>query len=250
MSLGQTRREWLHLFTWGTAISLTGQPWSAGLTMHASPAADPDEGRVRIRVIDFPALNEVMGSIRLSFNPLTPGQFPDGHFYPFVITRRSATQVVVLDTRCTHANCAVSAFDSRLGVMSCPCHGSRFDMLGRVVRSPAVSPLAVYSSTFDGSTIEFQVPGLGYAIDVNELFQDDAESMRLRISFKTQPKVQYVLRFKETLDQPWRSVFYAVSEFSMVDREIITGSGDMVTVYVERTAGQGYFNVATRLRIL
>jgi cytochrome b6-f complex iron-sulfur subunit len=45
--------------------------------------------------------------------------------------------------RCTHLGCEVRADD---GGLACPCHGSRFDLRGRVTRGPArtdLAPLAV-----------------------------------------------------------------------------------------------------------
>ncbi|MFF3916240.1 FAD-dependent oxidoreductase [Streptomyces sp. NPDC001852] len=45
-----------------------------------------------------------------------------------------------LSARCTHLGCLV-AFNRAERAWECPCHGSRFDVDGRVVQGPAVRPL-------------------------------------------------------------------------------------------------------------
>ncbi|MBI5584893.1 MAG: ubiquinol-cytochrome c reductase iron-sulfur subunit [Deltaproteobacteria bacterium] len=42
--------------------------------------------------------------------------------------------------RCTHLGCR-PALDPSSGLLVCPCHGSRFDLQGRVVKGPAERPL-------------------------------------------------------------------------------------------------------------
>lgn len=50
---------------------------------------------------------------------------------------------------CTHLGCTV---ETRLDGFACPCHGSRFDLQGRVTRGPAAQPLKVLRTeiTADG----------------------------------------------------------------------------------------------------
>ena len=50
---------------------------------------------------------------------------------------------------CTHLGCTV---ESKPDGFTCPCHGSRFDMLGKVKRGPAARPLAALrlETTTDG----------------------------------------------------------------------------------------------------
>ena len=58
-----------------------------------------------------------------------------------------------VDGKCTHAGCLV-AFQTAPGganVLSCPCHGSVFDLSGAVEHGPAKRPLTAYTVTVNGA---------------------------------------------------------------------------------------------------
>ena len=53
----------------------------------------------------------------------------DGHLYAF-------------DDRCTHTGCSLSKGTLHGTTVTCPCHGSKFDVTsGAVLRGPATRPL-------------------------------------------------------------------------------------------------------------
>jgi cytochrome b6-f complex iron-sulfur subunit len=52
---------------------------------------------------------------------------------------RSGQGFIALSLVCPHLGCTV---ESRPDGFACPCHGSRFDSQGRLVRGPAAKPLA------------------------------------------------------------------------------------------------------------
>jgi cytochrome b6-f complex iron-sulfur subunit len=56
---------------------------------------------------------------------------------PAVVTR-TTTGFTALSLVCTHLGCTV---ESKPEGFACPCHGSRFDPQGKVVRGPAAKPL-------------------------------------------------------------------------------------------------------------
>jgi cytochrome b6-f complex iron-sulfur subunit len=73
---------------------------------------------------------------------------PDGA--PVLIVRESATTYLALSMQCTHEGCPVNQPVQR--VMTCPCHGSQFDLSGQVRHGPAQFPLGHYGTTFDPKT--------------------------------------------------------------------------------------------------
>lgn len=56
---------------------------------------------------------------------------------------------------CTHSGCLVANFTD--GRINCVCHGSQFDTLGNVVRSPATRPLRTFPATFNAQSGTVQV---------------------------------------------------------------------------------------------
>lgn len=69
----------------------------------------------------------------------------------YLVTRTNHDSFVALTAQCTHYICMVSNFDG--SVYECPCHGSQFDVSGRVVRGPATKPLQQFSTAFNGNTL-------------------------------------------------------------------------------------------------
>src|SRR5436305_14558740 len=62
---------------------------------------------------------------------------------PILIIRDGAGRFHALSMQCTHEGCPVRA--PVKGVITCPCHGSQYDLEGRVRRGPAQLPLARYA---------------------------------------------------------------------------------------------------------
>ena len=56
------------------------------------------------------------------------------------VYRDEAGEVHAVSMRCTHLGCLVR-FNAAETSWDCPCHGSRFDVDGRVLEGPAVDPL-------------------------------------------------------------------------------------------------------------
>lgn len=115
------------------------------LTCNQLPAAVG--GVVSVTLDMVPALMTVGGSY-----VATPKGFGDA----LVLVRASDTEVVTLSAVCTHRHCTVG-FSEADNLIRCPCHGSRFDLQGKVVKGPAELPLTEYATTFDGTTIQITV---------------------------------------------------------------------------------------------
>jgi cytochrome b6-f complex iron-sulfur subunit len=78
---------------------------------------------------------------------------PDGK--PVLIIRQSATDYLALSMQCTHEGNEVAA--PRNGTITCPVHGSQFDLTGAVKTGPAAAPLKRYAVAFNESTKQLTV---------------------------------------------------------------------------------------------
>lgn len=89
------------------------------------------------------------GTTSVDISKLTSdGQFtvdsdvsPDGT--PILVIRQNATTYTALSMRCTHQGCQVNSPSG--GSISCPCHGSVYNLLGQVINGPAPSSLTNYT---------------------------------------------------------------------------------------------------------
>ena len=70
--------------------------------------------------------------------------------------RDTETTVRALDPTCTHKGCTVS-FNKTSNRVECPCHGSVFDSLGKVLGGPASRDLKSYGATLEDRSILFSL---------------------------------------------------------------------------------------------
>lgn len=75
-------------------------------------------------------------------------QYPSG--YPNALIKNADGTLTALSMLCTHVCCQVS-FDAPSKVFYCPCHGSVFDITGKVVRGPAPVSLPTIELRVDSS---------------------------------------------------------------------------------------------------
>jgi len=76
---------------------------------------------------------------------VSPAEGFDGT--PILVIRSSTRRFVALSMQCTHEGCPVKP--PLGGVITCPCHGSQYDLEGKVRHGPAQFALARYETTFD-----------------------------------------------------------------------------------------------------
>ncbi len=71
-----------------------------------------------------------------------------------ILSHQVSGEYLALSSLCTHLGCQV-----RPGrhFISCPCHGSTFDMTGQVVRGPAPKPLPRFRVTVSDKTLTINV---------------------------------------------------------------------------------------------
>ena len=64
----------------------------------------------------------------------------------FLVSRTAQDSFVALTAMCTHQACTITGFSNSDYV--CPCHGSTFDVNGRVLGGPAPAPLHQFTTSF------------------------------------------------------------------------------------------------------
>jgi nitrite reductase/ring-hydroxylating ferredoxin subunit/uncharacterized membrane protein len=77
-----------------------------------------------------------------------------------VLVFRDGGDVLALHDRCTHRGCPLSTLgELEDGVMTCTCHGSRFDArTGAILHGPATAPQPAYETRTQGGRIEVRLP--------------------------------------------------------------------------------------------
>ena len=69
----------------------------------------------------------------------------------FLVAHTAQNSFVALSAICTHQTCTITGFGSQTYV--CPCHGSTFDVNGRVLGGPAPFSLHQYPTQFTNSVL-------------------------------------------------------------------------------------------------
>ena len=70
---------------------------------------------------------------------------------PLIVIRTSETEVVAFSSACTHQGTEIGLPQD--GIMTCPNHGSQFDLDGNVVKGPAARSLIEYPAELKGDQI-------------------------------------------------------------------------------------------------
>ena len=69
--------------------------------------------------------------------------------YPILVVRKSAGTFTALSMQCGHMGCPVNAPVGN--TITCPCHGSRYDLGGKILNGPTQYPLAEYGTEYDAT---------------------------------------------------------------------------------------------------
>ena len=241
------RRGFIKHFVLGTAFSsILGKDWLATVLADCAPIT-PTGGMLRVRLSDFPALQNAEGSVRLALNPFTMNG-PSGAFYPVLVNRGSGNQFFALSSRCTHQSCVVPIFDASFGASVCPCHNSRFRIDGTVIPgSPALSSLQRYTIDFDGlNLLCIEIPSLRYSLTGSTV--ETGVGPRFRLQFPAKQRVSYQILFRELPADSGTVVPFASTEGgSATSTEFSSVTNTTATVYVERTTQAGFYSVAVQV---
>ena len=242
--LSPSRRQFVKTLMFGTAASLfLGRPWRA--TVLAEPQPAEGVGLFRVKVSDYPPLQQDFGSVRLGFNPMDFA-LPLGAFYPVIINHETGPIYYALDSFCSHAGCIVLPYDEAEGAIRCPCHGSAYALDGGLINGPASNALRRFQHTFDGvDTLTIEIPGLGYSV-TGSVVQSGSVS-RFKLDFPTFDGVEYEVQFRQRARDPWSLVPFALTAGGAADQNSLAGNGSPASVFVNRTTPTGFYSVSVKI---
>jgi Rieske Fe-S protein len=244
----RTRRQWVKQFIFGTAAALTGPAWTSRVFAEITPTG-PGPGILRIKSTNYPALASPGGSIQLKFID---------YLKPLTLNRVTTERFVTLDSICTHAGCTVGRFIVANNRMQCPCHGSRYDIEGKVFRDangnstePAPDDLGTYLTCYDAPSdiISITIPGLALHIDSISVHQKGpGESVRLKLVIPVSFGAIYDIRYQATLTDPLTLTSFSITPTGIASQTQIGPEVEgNFTAYVDATGPRGFFSVGVRL---
>lgn len=137
-----TRRRFCRLVLFVPLGVLLGWPGCAGAPVYRGRLT---RGRIIVR-------RDWLDSVDASVNALivTTPELAD----PILLISHGDEGYAALSVRCTHQGCHVRRTG---GVLSCPCHGSTYDLHGHVVRGPAPSDLRRYPVRMTNKGLEILI---------------------------------------------------------------------------------------------
>ncbi len=255
-----TRRRWVKRFMLGTVATLSGPRWlgtvladvtstgpgPAVIRMKVAGIILPDSQGVPVAVLAAPG-----GSVQYEFN---------GSFKHFTLNRVEINRFVTLDSVCTHFGCGVGRYKEQLvsgsptAYMKCPCHGSRYDIEGRVFRDangvstePAKRDLGRYGTTYDAATdiVSITIPNL--ALNINSISVQQSgpgQATRMKLVIPVTSYSTYEIMYQADFSSPLVRVPFATTPTGSANQTTVfqTSSGNF-TAYVEASGPHGFFSV-------
>ena len=244
---GLPRRGFIKHFVVGTALStILGKKWFATVLADCAPTTSTS-GILRVKLSDFPALQNEEGSVRLALNPFSESG-PTGAFYPVLVNRGSGNQFFALVSRCTHQSCVVPPFDASSGASVCPCHDSRYGIDGTVMSgSAAQSNLQRYVIHFDGvDLLCIEIPTLKYSLTGSAV--ESTVGPRFRVQFPAKARISYEILFRQSPEDSGTVVPFATTVGGAATSDVFSPvSNTTATLYVDRTTQGGFYSVALKV---
>lgn len=262
-----TRRNWVKQFILGSAASLTAPNW-IGSVLAEVTSTGPGPGVIRLKAAEIIVQELQLGpngqvlrdqNGNAIFAPVAPLANPGGSVQfnfiqntaPLTLNRVTADRFVALDSICTHAGCTVARFILANNRMTCPCHGSRYDIEGRVIRGPAEEPLAQFATDYDAASgiVAITIPALALHIESISVHQQGPDgSVRMKLSFPVSYGAIYEIRHQADLAAPFNLVSFSNTPTGVANQTVIgpEATGNF-TAYVDASGSRGFFTVGVRL---
>ena len=243
MQMDPGRRKWLKRFALGSVASMTLPKWT-GVLLADVDETMPTSATLKLKIADYPNLASPGGSVQLKFNALSK---------PLTLNRVSGQEFVTLDTICTHQGCTVGPYILSEDCMRCPCHGSRYDLEGKVFRNglgvssePAPNDLNRFATTYDeaADVVTITIPNVALAISGVQAFpQPAAGAVRVSLRFPATAESTYEVRYQESLDGTFEVVPFSTTPGGTPQTFIRPTQSGFMTAYVDATGSKGFYVV-------
>jgi cytochrome b6-f complex iron-sulfur subunit len=135
------RRSFLQIIAGGLGVALLSG--CAGSTGGASASAAPIAAEAVGDEWKIPGAASLQAGQAIAFE--WPSKTPGLVYIPLDGKMRA------ISAQCTHAGCTVQWQEK--GEFDCPCHGSRFDINGKVLLGPATEPLPTFAVRKQGDDV-------------------------------------------------------------------------------------------------
>ena len=193
-----SRREWIKRFSVGSAVALVGG-------FKGTVLADIAPGTSAANILEFdiatlPTLQSLYGSMRFNLfgTNVTNGII--------TVTRGPEDVFYAVSAYCTHAGCIVEPYDNSSDKQSmvCNCHGSVYDIEGRVIEGVIVGQdnLPGYNTSFSGNVLRVEIPNLNFKVNSITLQAVNGSITRYRLTFPTKVGARYRVRYTADLATP------------------------------------------------
>ena len=204
-----------------------------GLESSARAGSGDPRDLLRVDISAFDSLSLNSGSAMISFN---------GGATQILINRESDTDFFAMDPHCTHAGCIVPPYSIASNDITCPCHGSKYDIHGHRLSGPAVGDLLPYASQFDGvSTLSIELPGFTHRINQISVESSAPGTVRMRLSFPAIAGGQYRIRHAAALADPFVIASFAITAVGPADKTVLNGTGATASVWVDSANTTGFY---------
>jgi Rieske Fe-S protein len=246
-SSSQNRRSWIKTFVLGSAsVVAGGLPGTTPLLAEITPGAAPAD-IIPLPVSQYPALLNAGGSVRVEFTT------DQATYRPILINRGTGNAFYAMDSACKHAGCIVQPSDSGLGRVRCLCHGSRYDIAGRVTQGPALEDLTAFNTSYNATTgvLSIHVPGLNLAIrSVAVQSQQVSGAPRLALKLSGFPFASYRVRYAASPSASTTVVPFATTPTGTANQTSIRltpATTYSPTLYVDATGTRGFYVIELML---
>jgi len=155
--------------------------------------------------------------------------------------------IYVLDSRCTHQGCLVNKWVA-YQTIECPCHGSVFDIDGRLLSGaagPQQGALLSYAFDYDGvDLLRIYIPGLNLRINGISAESITPGNKRLRLSFPGRAGCEYGVRYSPDLvTAPEPALFATTVNGPANQSSMVTYTDGPLNVWVDNAGPRGFYRI-------